>query len=755
MDFFKGLQVFIEGLGRGNGGTLLLLPTGALVGVAIGGEGGLDEVGFLAFEVFSSAVGDLGGGFGREEFGRFLDGVGCGIGVAGGAAEGVGGGDGFGGGGADLRQGRLAELGNALADDAGFFGGQLIGSRAGGDLNLIPEVVGELGGGVEGGFEAGELTFGVIGGLVFFGKRGVFFHFGRGLLEFAGLGFEIGGGGGEALLGVCPGAEFGVDGLFLDGEADGRALGGLTFEVGDGELDEEGVAAFELEGSEGEEVVQFVFTGGGGHGDRDVGGSAGVDGGAQGGGLESDVVAGEADDAEAFIGEELQKVGGFGEGDGGWGVGDGGDAPWVGFVVGELGFGGGEAGLPGVQRGGDFEGGGEFEGGLGGELGCSGRRWVGGVESKGGGSDGLVGFESERERGAFEGFDVAIRLGDGDGREASVSRWGEGFYEGVDGGAWAGGEGVPGCEAVGGGDAVAEVGLGDGEFLFEAGALEEGHFEFAGGGARFAEFDEDGGVFEVAGDAGGDFDFGDEGGEGVGGSGSEDFDFDGGGAFDGGEGEGSAGEEAGEVEARGDGEGGEDEGKEGEAAEPGGEGGEGEGLRPADGLDFGSDFVLEAGAEFGGVGDGCRGIAGLGEFDSSEEALAEGGGGIFDEAGGFGVGFSGAKLAPGELPGGEGGGGVDSESDPRAGGVGQEAGAVEKSDKGEGGSGDDEEGEEGAPVEERRASGAEGSEGLEGGGTQSEIHGVRIERNRKRAVTSRRRKFGISECRFWIGNCGG
>ncbi len=187
-------------------------------------------------------------------------------------------------------------------------------------MELGPEVVGELGGGVEGGFEACELAFGVIGGLVFFGQDGVFFDLGGGFFELAGLGFEIGGGLGEALLGVCPGAEFGVDGLLLDGEADGGAFGGLAFEVGDGELDEEGVAAFELEGGEGEEVIQFVLAGGGGEGEGDVGGGAGVDGGAEGGGLEADVVAGEADDAEAFVGEKLHKVGGLGEGDGGWGV---------------------------------------------------------------------------------------------------------------------------------------------------------------------------------------------------------------------------------------------------------------------------------------------------------------------------------------------------------------------------------------------------------------------------------------------------
>jgi hypothetical protein len=131
----------------------------------------------------------------------------------------------------------------------------------------------------------------------------------------------------------------------------------------------------------------------------------------------------------------------------------------------------------------------------------------------------LVGLEGEREGGAFEGFDVAIGFGDGDGREAGVRRWGEGFDEGVDGGAWAGAEGVPGGEAVVGVDAVADVGLGDGEFLFEAGALEEGHLEFAGGGAGLAEFDEDRGGAEVTEDVGGDFDFGDEGGEGVGGLG--------------------------------------------------------------------------------------------------------------------------------------------------------------------------------------------------------------------------------------------
>jgi hypothetical protein len=55
-------------------------------------------------------------------------------------------------------------------------------------------------------------------------------------------------------------------------------------------------------------------------------------------------------------------------------------------------------------------------------------------------------------------------------------------------------------------------------------------------------------------------------------------------------------------------------------------------------------------------------------------------------------------------------------------------------------------------VEEGGASGAEGGEGLEGGGTQGEVHGVKIERNRKRAVTS-----GSEENAWWgewgVGSC--
>ena len=124
------------------------------------------------------------------------------------------------------------------------------------------------------------------------------------------------------------------------------------------------------------------------------------------------------------------------------------------------------------------------------------------------------------------------------------------------------------------------------------------------------------------------------------------------------------------MQARGNGECGEDEGGEGEATEPGGEGGKRKRVRPADGLHFRSDFILEAGAELRRIGQRRRsGIAGLGKLDSGEQTFMQSGGGFFDEPGGIRVCAGGAEAAPSKSPSGEGCGGINRQRQPRTNGV--------------------------------------------------------------------------------------
>src|SRR5690606_15841506 len=109
-------------------------------------------------------------------------------------------------------------------------------------------------------------------------------------------------------------------------------------------------------------------------------------------------------------------------------------------------------------------------------------------------------------------------------------------------------------------------------------------------------------------------------------------------------------------------------------------------------LHRGGDFVLQAGAHFGGL----AGMA-FGQFDRSEQSLVQAGGNTFQEARGAEVAAGFTQVAEGRAPGGDGGGGIGDHRGPGAQGFGQEAGAVEQGDGDGGGQRDQAEAEQGTP----------------------------------------------------------
>ncbi len=707
----ESLKLAVQGVARGERGALLLVPFRTLGGVAVGGQGLIREQALLAAELAGGLGGDARAVLGGEGAGGGGDGLGVAAGGGGLAAESVGAFDVALGEFLELVERGVAEVGEALAEQAHLGGVEVGGRGLGGLLEALPEVVGGVADVLQLGLRAGEGGFGRFLALL----AGGLLHGLHGLAQIPGFFGQRGGLLGQAACLGGPLALERVHGLLLDDDAHHGRLGFLPLQVGGDEFQQHGVPRRDVHRGERQHGLHAGLAPGFA-GQLALLPVLAIDRARHGDSGEADIITGEALQPHGLVSQKRHLLLRLQDLRDGRQVRDDGDLPGGGLLIGKTRLHRRQADLPGLVP--------CLQAPLRAERAALQRlhrqrrgvlRMIG-IDLKAAVLHRLVGLQNKPHFGALQRLQIAMILGDLRRRQAGVAGRRDRFDELHQPRPRARGKRVPGADGIPGQNAVTRVTLADADAAFVTGAGGVRHGREAAFGARGLAFQHHL-AGEAPGDIGADDDFGMKGCQSAGGRRLDDGDDGAGGPLQVRKGDHRARQEARQMQRGHAAQSGDDERQRAEAERPAAQRAQRQQRAGVELPRGGGHLVLEPRAELLRLS-----LMPVLQLHSGEQALVQAGGGAFQQAGRAGIIARLAQMAQSRPPRGEAGARVSRKHRPGPQRLRHETRAVQQRGEKRRREHNEREAEQRAPGEQGAAAGAESLKGLAGGRAETGVH---------------------------------